>query len=98
MKVIQSDETLLKIAFKGKLDSAKVAENEVKFFALLNGIETPVVLDFSEVHFIGSMGIRMVLMAVKDVKRQGFTLKIDNYNDAVGNIFVMTGQIGRAHV
>ena len=91
MKVIQSDDTLLKIAFSGKLDSANVSENEVKFFALLNGIETPVTLDFSEVHFIGSMGIRMVLLAVKDVKRQGFTLKIENYNAAVENIFIMTG-------
>ena len=91
MKVIQSDETLLKIAFSGKIDSANVSNYEVKFFALLNGIETPVVLDFSEVHFVGSMGIRMVLMAVKEVKRQGFTLKIEHYNDAVGNIFVMTG-------
>lgn len=91
MKVIQSDESLLKIAFTGKIDSANISTYEVKFFALLNGIETPVVLDFSEVQFVGSMGIRLVLMAVKEVKRQGFTLKIENYNDAVGNIFVMTG-------
>ncbi len=91
MKVIQSDESLLKIAFSGKLDTANISEYEVKFFALLNGIETPVVLDFSEVHFIGSMGIRMVLMAVKDIKRQGFTLKIEHYNATVESIFIMTG-------
>jgi len=90
MKVIQSDETLVKIAFSGKLDSAYVSNNEVKFFALLNGIEANVILDFTEVSFIGSLGIRMVLMAVKDVKRQGYSLKIENSNTDVENIFLLT--------
>ncbi len=90
MKVLQSDESMVKIAFSGKLDSAYVSNNEVKFFALLNGVEGPVVLDFTDVSFIGSLGIRMVLMAVKEVKRQGFTLKIENTNTDVENIFLLT--------
>ena len=91
MKVIQSDESMVKIAFSGKLDSTYVSNNEVKFFALLNGIEGPVVLDFSEVSFISSLGIRMILMAYKEIKRQGFTLKIENTSDDVENVFLMTG-------
>ena len=71
MKVIQSNESGVKIAFAGKLDSIYISNNEAKFFALLNGLEAPVVLDFSEVRYIGSLGIRMVLMALKEVKRQG---------------------------
>ncbi len=90
MKVLQSDETLVKIAFSGKLDSASVSTIEVKLFALLNGIESPVVFDFTEVGFIGSLGIRMVLMAAKEVKRQGYTLKIENANDDVENVFMLT--------
>jgi len=91
MKIIQSDESLVKIAFAGKLDSSYVSNNEVKLFALLNGVEGPVVLDFSEVIFISSLGIRMILMATREVKRQGFTLKIENTNPEVGNIFNMVG-------
>ena len=91
MKVLQSDESLLKIAFSGRLDSSNVSNIEVKFFALLNGLEANVILDFSEVKFIGSLGIRMVLMAVKDVKRQGYMLKIERSSADVENILRMTG-------
>jgi anti-anti-sigma factor len=90
MKIIQSDESLVKIAFTGKLDSIYISNNEAKFFALLNGLEAPVILDFSEVRYIGSLGIRMVLMALKEVKRQGYTLKIVNTTPDVENIFLMT--------
>jgi anti-anti-sigma factor len=90
MKVIQSDQALVKIALTGKLDSTYVSNNDVKFFALLNGLEAPVILDFSEVSFIGSLGIRMVLMALKEVKRQGYTMKIVNVTPNVENIFLMT--------
>ena len=90
MKVIQSDDSLVKIAFAGKLDSIYVSKNDVRFFALLNGLEAPVILDFSDVTFIGSLGIRMVLMALKEVKRQGYTLKIENAKPDVKNIFLMT--------
>ena len=93
MKIVQSDESLVKIAFAGKLDSNYVSTIDVKLFALLNGIEGPVVFDFSEVSFISSLGIRMVLMAFKEVKRQGFTLKIENSNDDVENVFLMTGLV-----
>jgi anti-anti-sigma factor len=90
MKVIQSDQALVKIALTGKLDSTYVSNNDVKFFALLNGLEAPVILDFSEVSFIGSLGIRMVLMALKEVKRQGYTMKIVSVTPNVENIFLMT--------
>jgi anti-anti-sigma factor len=90
MKVIQSDQALVKIALTGKLDSTYVSNNDVKFFALLNGLEAPVILDFSEVSFIGSLGIRMILMALKEVKRQGYTMKIVNVTPNVENIFLMT--------
>ena len=90
MKVIQSDESLIKIALDGKLDSIYISNNEVKFFALLNSLEAPVILDFSGVSYIGSLGIRMILMALKEVRRQGYTLKIENAVPNVENIFQMT--------
>ena len=90
MKVIQSDENLVRISFSGKLDSTYVSNHDVKFFALLNGLEAPVVLDFLEVSFLGSLGIRMILMGLKEVKRQGFTLKIEHAGPNIRNVFEMT--------
>ena len=91
LKIIQSDETLLKVAFTGKLDAINLPDVEMKFHALINNQNSPVVLDFSEVSFLASLGIRMLLTAAKDVRRQGYDLKIDNASAEIKNVFYMAG-------
>ena len=91
LKIIQSDETLLKIAFTGKLDAINLPNVEMKFHALINNQNSPVILDFSEVSFLASLGIRMLLTAAKDVRRQGYDLKIDNASAEIKNVFYMAG-------
>ena len=90
MKVIQSDESMVKIALSGRVDSNYVTNHDMKFFAYLKDIKGPVVLDFLEVSFIGSLGIRMILMALKEIKKQGYTLKIMNAGPNVKSVFQMT--------
>jgi len=91
LQVIQSDEHILKIAFSGKIDTINLPGVEMKFYALINNHNSPVVLDFSEVTFLSSLGIRMLLTAAKDVSRQGFTLKIDHVKDDIRKVFEMAG-------
>jgi len=91
LKILQSDETLLKIAFAGKLDAINLPHVEMKFHALINNQNSPVILDFSEVSFLASLGIRMLLTASKDVRRQGHELKIDNASEEIKNVFDMAG-------
>lgn len=91
INIVQSDEELLKLKFSGKLDTISVGENEMKFHALLNGQNSPVILDFSEVTFLASMGIRMLLVGMKDLKRQGFDMKIENVSADIRKIFDIAG-------
>lgn len=91
LKILQSDETLLKIAFTGKLDAINLPNVEMKFHALINNQFSPVILDFSEVSFLASLGIRMLLTASKDVRRQGHDLKIDNASEEIKKVFHMAG-------
>jgi anti-sigma B factor antagonist len=91
LKIIQSDETLLKIAFTGKLDAINLPNVEMKFHALINNQNSPVILDFSEVSFLASLGIRMLLTAYKDVARQGHSLKIENAPDEIKKVFLTAG-------
>ncbi len=90
-QVIQSDENLLKIAFSGKLDALSLAPVETKFYALINSQNSQVILDFSEVSFLASLGIRMLLTASKDVRRQGHSLKIENASEEIIKIFHIAG-------
>ena len=91
LKILQSDETLLKIAFAGKLDAINLPHVEMKFHALINNQNSPVILDFSEVSFLASLGIRMLLTASKDVRRQGHELKIENTSEEINKIFHIAG-------
>ena len=91
MQVLQSDENLLKIAFSGKLDALGLPSVETKFHALINNQNSPVILDFSEVSFLASLGIRMLLTAYKDVARQGHSLKIENAPDEIKKVFLTAG-------
>jgi anti-anti-sigma factor len=90
-EVLQSDETILLIAFKGKLDGNNLANQDVRFHALLNHQDTPVILDFSEVSFISSLGIRMLIIAYKDMKRQGQTLSVVKTIPEVEEVLRMVG-------
>jgi len=91
LQVLQSDEQILIIAFSGKLDALGLPSVETKFHALINNQNSPVILDFKEVTFLSSLGIRMLLTAAKDVARQGFILKIDHARDDIRKIIEMAG-------
>ena len=90
-EILDSDKSILLIAFEGKLDGLNLANEDARFFALLSNLKTSVVLDFTKVTFMSSLGIRMLIIASKDLKRQGLTLKIDKPSAEVREVFYMTG-------
>jgi anti-anti-sigma factor len=91
IEIIQSDDQLLKIALSGKLDALGISGQELKFHAMLNSQNSPVILDFSGVTFVASMGIRMLLTAARDILRQGHTLKIEKAKDEIRKVFLTAG-------
>jgi anti-anti-sigma factor len=91
IEIIQSEKKLLKLAFEGKLDANSVAHNSAKFFELLRNRKGPVFVDFSEVTYLSSLGIRMLLTASKDVKDQGHEFKIENPTPEIEKIFMTAG-------
>lgn len=91
IEIIQSEKKLLKLAFEGKLDANSVAHNSAKFFELLKNRKGPVFVDFSEVTYLSSLGIRMLLTASKDVKDQGHEFKIENPTPEIEKIFMTAG-------
>ncbi|WP_407385425.1 STAS domain-containing protein [Ruminococcus sp.] len=74
---------------QGRIDTNTVGEAEKK---LKDGIEsvTELVLDFKEMDYISSAGLRLLLSLQKIMNRQG-SLKITNVSDAVMEIFEVTG-------
>ncbi len=83
------DGTKLTAAISGRLDTATTSEAEAE---LKNGLEnvTELVLDFKELDYISSSGLRLLLTLQKQMNKQG-SMKIMNVNEIVNEIFEITG-------
>ena len=84
----QQDGGTLTIALEGRLDTTTSPELE-KELLNLPGV-TRLVFDLSELAYISSAGLRVLLMAQKTMNKQG-SMIIRNANDAVMDIFDVTG-------
>lgn len=86
-KEIQDKTMTLKL--EGRLDTTTSPELEEELKASLDGIED-LRMDFSELEYISSAGLRILLAAQKTMNKQG-TMSITGVNDTIMEIFEITG-------
>jgi anti-sigma B factor antagonist len=76
----------------GRLDTVTVSQFERKIKQVGDDI-TELVLDFANVPYISSMGLRVLLQTQKAMNKSGRKLRIRNMNESVKEVFAMTGFI-----
>ena len=76
----------------GRLDTATAPQLERKIKQWGDEI-TELTLDFTELTYISSMGLRVLLQTQKAMSAQGRKLVIKNMNDSIREVFEMTGFI-----
>ena len=86
-KIVNREELTLKVA--GRIDTINAKEFEEKAISGLEGVKS-LILDFAELDYISSAGLRVVLVLIKQMKRQGSML-VTNTNEMVKEIFEVTG-------
>ena len=87
---IKKDESVLSIAVSGRLDT--VTSNELKEKLETEGFENvDIDFDFTEVEYISSAGLRLVLALQKQTMETGNKLVIRNVNKVVAEIFKVAG-------
>lgn len=79
------------IKLDGDLDSAGADEVEVRFFEHCAANHPRVLVDLSGVGFAGSLGIRMLLKAIKIVSARGGRLVLFNPTKIVGSALDISG-------
>ena len=84
-----TDGSKLTIALEGRLDSATSPELENELKESMAGIQE-LNFDFSDLEYISSAGLRVLLAAQKEMNKQG-TMKICNVNETVMEVFEVTG-------
>ena len=81
--------TKLTAAFEGRLDTNTTPQAEQELTSSLDGVKE-LILDFKELDYISSAGLRLLLMLQKKMNVQG-SMTIVNANDMVNEIFEVTG-------
>ncbi len=83
------EETTLTVALMGRLDTHSAPEADATLKDSLQGITT-LRLDFTELEFLSSDGLRVLLSVQKIMNKQG-TMVVFGVNEGIDEIFSITG-------
>lgn len=86
-KTIEGSKLVMNVS--GRLDTITAPQLESEITGSLNGI-TDLVLDFSDLEYISSAGLRVLLVTTKMMKGKG-SFVIRNINETVHEVFEVTG-------
>ncbi len=92
MEIVVKHEIELVFELKGRLDTQTSVELD-KSFKEQTINEHVVVLDFKDLEYISSAGLRVILAIKKSLDSMSKTLEIHNINDVVREVFTVTGFI-----
>ena len=81
--------TQLTISVEGRLDTVTAPQLEAELKTSLDGIEK-LVFDISELEYVSSAGLRVLLSAQKTMNKQG-SMIVKGANEAIMEIFEVTG-------
>ena len=79
----------LTIALAGRLDTTTAPDFENEINSSLNGV-SELVLDFAELEYVSSAGLRVILAAQKTMNKQG-SMKLVNVSTDIMDVFEITG-------
>ena len=85
----ESNGSALTIKVEGRLDTITAPKLEAELKSSIRGVTT-LTYDFSNLEYISSAGLRVLLSAQKVMKKQG-SMVVRNVNSTVMEIFEVTG-------
>ena len=92
MNILKTTEgAKLTLALEGRLDTTTAPQLEAEVKGTLGGV-TELVLDFSQLEYLSSAGLRVLLTAQKIMNKQG-KMVVRNVNEDVMEVFDITGFI-----
>lgn len=78
---------------KGELDTATAVEAEQVLKPLYKSDGRDIVIDCTDLEYIASSGLRILISILKGAKANGSKVIIRNMNDDIKNVFRLTGFI-----
>lgn len=90
---IQEIDGKMVVSLSGELDTAAAVEVEQELQVLDGHEGKDVIIDCTELEYIASSGLRILLSILKKAKASGSKVTLKNVNDDIKNVFRMTGFI-----
>lgn len=84
-----SEGTKRTLALEGRLDTTTAPQLEAEVKGALTGV-TELVLDFAQLEYLSSAGLRVILAAQKIMNKQG-KMVICHVNETIMEVFEVTG-------
>ena len=89
-KVVTPEGTVLNVSIDGRIDASNAEEFRDTISADLKRVKV-LKLDFQNVDYISSVGIRSLLLLFKQLRRQDGRMEIININEQVREILKLIG-------
>ena len=90
---IEQAENKYPVTLEGELDTAAAVEVEQTLQPLYNSNGKDVIIDCTELEYIASSGLRILISVLKGTKAGGSKVIIRNLNDDIKDVFKLTGFI-----
>ena len=90
MRQEELDGGVLKVELDGSFDIAGAADVDMPF-SIISGKRNKVLVDFTNVNFLASMGVRVIVKAAKSMATHGGKMVVVNPNDAARKVMNATG-------
>lgn len=81
----------VKALLNGRLDTAAAADIAPQFNQLCENADKEITLDFTNLEYISSSGLRLLIGLRKESAAKGGKVIIEKINDSIRNVFTMTG-------
>ena len=75
----------------GRIDSSNSREFHSDLEAVIAKSDTALVLNFEDVSYISSAGMRVILLAAKNLQKSGMRFILCSMNDSVREVFTISG-------
>jgi len=94
LKIIREDESIVHLGLQGRLDVKGVTDIQYEFLQRTTWVPKRTIVDLSEVSYVASFGISMLVSAARELERKGGKLVLSNPNPLVRKTIETSGLHG----
>ena len=91
MITINEENEGLRAIFEGRLDTPAAVKAQQEIAPLIENADKTIILDCSHLDYISSSGLRLFLTIRKEAGAKGGNVIIENINEEIRKVFMMTG-------